>query len=283
MSYILDALRRADSERESGTLPGLHTQPVPVSAADVEAERPSSIWRWLVALAFATLLGVVVWLLWSRPEAPEPPSAVNTVNAANAATAATASAPSSPAAAPGVSPAPPGGVSPSAAPSAAPSATPAPTASAREAAGPARRPAAAAPAGTAPAATSPLTAATAASPAALPADSPAIAARKTAAPAPAPTAAAQPSTRGDTAAKASAPEARVLALSELPEEVRRGLPAITIGGSIYSRSAANRMLVINGQVFHEGDELMPALMLEQIKPKAAVLNFKGFRYEVSYQ
>ena len=34
MSYILDALRRADAERERGAVPGLHAQPVPPVSAD---------------------------------------------------------------------------------------------------------------------------------------------------------------------------------------------------------------------------------------------------------
>ena len=42
------------------------------------------------------------------------------------------------------------------------------------------------------------------------------------------------------------------------------------------------MLIINGQVFHEGDKLAPELVLEQIKLKAAVLRYKGYRYSVSY-
>lgn len=71
-------------------------------------------------------------------------------------------------------------------------------------------------------------------------------------------------------------------LTELPDEVRRELPAISVSGSIYSKSAANRMLVINGQVFHEGDELAPALVLEQIRQKSAVLKYKSYRYEITY-
>ena len=82
--------------------------------------------------------------------------------------------------------------------------------------------------------------------------------------------------------KASEPEIRISTLAELPDEVRRELPTIAVGGSIYSKSAANRMLVINGQVFHEGDELAPGLVLDQIKQKAAVLKIKGYRYEIGY-
>jgi general secretion pathway protein B len=42
------------------------------------------------------------------------------------------------------------------------------------------------------------------------------------------------------------------------------------------------MLIVNGQVFHEGDTLAPGLSLEQINLKSAVLKLKGYRYGISY-
>ena len=37
MSYILDALRRADAERERGAVPGIHAQPVPLTSPEAGA------------------------------------------------------------------------------------------------------------------------------------------------------------------------------------------------------------------------------------------------------
>ena len=51
---------------------------------------------------------------------------------------------------------------------------------------------------------------------------------------------------------------------------------------MYSEHAASRMLIINGQVFHERDKLAPNLTLVQIRLKTAVLDFRGYRYSVSY-
>jgi general secretion pathway protein B len=51
---------------------------------------------------------------------------------------------------------------------------------------------------------------------------------------------------------------------------------------MYSDTPANRMLIINSQIFHEGDKLSPDLLLEEIKLKSAVLKYKGYRYAVSY-
>ena len=83
-------------------------------------------------------------------------------------------------------------------------------------------------------------------------------------------------------APALAKDARIYTLNELPDEVRKDLPALQIGGAMYSQTAANRMLIVNGQLFHEGDTLAPGLMLEQIKLRSAVLRLKGYRYGISF-
>ncbi|MGH6626608.1 MAG: general secretion pathway protein GspB, partial [Burkholderiaceae bacterium] len=98
----------------------------------------------------------------------------------------------------------------------------------------------------------------------------------------------QPKAPATTAAKTDAPasaspsETRIPSLNELPEDLRRQLPALTISGSSYSANPAHRMLIINGQVFHEGEKPAAELLLEQIKPNAAVLSFRGQRYSLAY-
>jgi general secretion pathway protein B len=93
---------------------------------------------------------------------------------------------------------------------------------------------------------------------------------------------APPAAPAKVSASPAAPEGRIYAHAELPEDVRRQIPAVTIGGSMYSEHAANRMLIVNGQLLHEGDKLGPELTLERIKLKSAVLRFKSYRYEISY-
>jgi general secretion pathway protein B len=92
--------------------------------------------------------------------------------------------------------------------------------------------------------------------------------------------AARSAARAEPAARASEP--RVYAPAELPDDIRRELPTLAVGGAMYSENAVNRMLIINGQVFHERDKLSPNLTLVQIKLKNAVLEFKGYRYSISY-
>jgi general secretion pathway protein B len=59
-------------------------------------------------------------------------------------------------------------------------------------------------------------------------------------------------------------------------------PKLAINGGVYSTSKSQRMLIVNGQVFNEGGEVAPGVMLEEIKAKTAVLSFRGARYTVSY-
>ncbi len=51
---------------------------------------------------------------------------------------------------------------------------------------------------------------------------------------------------------------------------------------MYSTNAANRSLVINGQLFRENDQLTADLSLEQIRLKSAVLKYKGYRFEIQF-
>jgi len=226
MSYILDALRRADSERERGRVPGLHAQPGSgVSDDDDAADGGGMRWGFVAAVLGLALIVMLAWLAFGREKPIEvamvPPPA----------------APAMPVAAPVVA-APPVAPPPAAAPDPVPAPAPAPRAEAPAEAPPARPQ------------------------------------RKT------------PPVKRE-AARASAPvatedDSRVFTVSELPDDVRRALPALAISGATYSESRANRMLIVNGQLFHEGDVVAPNLHLEQIRLKSAVLRFKNYRYTVGY-
>ena len=235
MSYILDALRKADAERERGQVPDLHAQPVLRGSASAEPPAGARPWIWTAAGAGIVALATLAWALLGRDAPREPaPAAVVAV------------------AAPGVV----GVATPS-------TAAPAPTAAATTPNAPTAPVAAAAPVAMAPA--PPLVVRPAPEPSRPVARKPALA---------------QPAAK--VGPVASAPEARIYAPGELPDDIRRELPTLAIGGAMYSENPANRMLIINGQVFHERDKLTPTLTLVQIKLKAAVLEFKGYRYSISY-
>jgi general secretion pathway protein B len=252
MSYILDALKRADSERERERedVPGLHSKTDPWIAPDevrVTRAQPQAV-IWALAAAGLMLALGGLWFVLTREAAP--------------------SAPVLPAPLPALVPVPPVPVQSPPAVVQQPAPQPAPPVAAVVAPAPAPAPAVrVAPQTPAPA--RPVRAAEPA-PAKLKAEAPPVPVTASV-PIPAPTASA-----------ATSAEARLYTLSELPEDVRAGLPALTVGGAMYSQTPANRMLIINGQVFREGDTLAPGLVLEQIKLKSAVLKVKGLRYGISY-
>lgn len=71
-------------------------------------------------------------------------------------------------------------------------------------------------------------------------------------------------------------------LRELPDNIRREIPPLTIGGYIYSGNKEDRTVIINGRLLHEGEEAAPGLTLEKMMPNGMVLNFRGHRYRSSY-
>ncbi|WP_428419786.1 general secretion pathway protein GspB [Methylibium sp.] len=264
MSYILEALRKADAERDRdrGAVPDLHAQPVPLDAAAMAAASParSRPWLWIVVGASVGLIGPLLWQLFGRnpadvmpDEAALPPAGITSPPLLLPPVVAAAPTVAAPAVAPLPAPAPVPAM-------AVPVPAPPPQADARAFA--IAPPAPVAPRNTAPTAVAEKPA-------------PAAEARKPLPAAPASAATEQP-------AAGAAAQGRVHAIAELPDDIRRQLPTIAVGGSIYSEEAANRFLIINGQIFHEKDKLGADLVLEQIKLKAAVLRFKGYRYEITY-
>ena len=217
MSYILDALRQADAERERDPARGIHAQPGALQPrAGAGGVR---VWPWVGAVA--GLAVVAAFVFWR----PAPPAVVTPVA---------------------------GPVTPSA------------------------------PAPVAPPANAPAVPAGEVQPAAPPMPVAPIAAAPTARPAPAASAAQAPVAASPPSAAAAAAAERVVAFADLPPDVQRELPKLAINGGVHSENAAQRMLIVGGQVMLEGAELAPGLVLEQIRPKAAVLRFRGMRYSVPY-
>ena len=88
-----------------------------------------------------------------------------------------------------------------------------------------------------------------------------------------------PQARGAAPAPAEDP---VPAFEQLPDDVKRSLPPLAIGGAIYSDNPGSRMLMIGGQLLREGDSAGGGVTLEQIRPRSAVLRWKDVRYEVRF-
>ena len=240
MSYILDALRRAQAERGRGGVPGLHTPAVAASsAAEVPQSSGGNRLVWLIAAGAAAIALVLAWLQFSpkaSAPAPTPPPAV------------VASAVVQPEPAPVPVPPP--------APAPVPIPTPAPVVIDVTPPPPPPPPA----------------------PPVVPQAKPAVVAP---APKPAPAVAGAPQANPaapDNAKVATAPSTPVYAVGELPAAVREQLPALQLAGITYSSNSKYRMVIVNGQVLHEGESAGPGLVLERIESARTIWAFRGYRF-----
>ena len=247
MSYILDALRRADAERTRGAVPGLHAQSVPSDGEPAARNFAPLIWG---AGAAGALLVTVVAVLAFGPWRSQTGGGVAAAPLAPAPELAPVPRDVAPTTIAGgeLSPAQPGALDPGARPIEPPMA--------RDRAPPQRPPARDAQAARV-----------------------ATLAPRAAASMPAPV-----EHYGAPIAPVATPAqpAAIPALNDLPSDIRSQLPRLNVGGSIYSESPSARMLILNGQVFHEGDKPAADTVLEQIRLKSAIFNFRGQRYEVAF-
>ncbi len=246
MSYILDALRRAQAERERGQVPGLHAQPglagahrmrSPVGAAP--AARPAWFWALAGAGLLALLMVPLAW--WAMRGPALPLAAVKPVVQPAASTA--QPLPSSPAAAGTAATAP--APAPQPPPLVVVSAAPAP-----------------------PAPNKPVS-----KPAAPGAAKPAFSAAAAAAPEPALPAPPRPAAT-PTPAVAALPFTLPPALT--PDQ-RREWPALTVGGSVWSDTPSARFVILGGQVVREGESTADGVLVERIAAKAVVLRWRDQR------
>ncbi len=236
MSYILDALKKAQAERQLGTVPTLDAAPAHGGAGPVSPNR----WLILALLVLGLLLGVLLWREMMAPVAGIGAPAAIALPEATRAEASNAQALETKVA------------------------TKVDTEVATKVATKAAPKVAATPK------TVDVAKATAKAAEAAPVP-----------PAPAP-AAATSVARTQSPAPPAATEAGVPLLRELPEPIQRQIPAIAIGGYIYSKNPADRLLLIDKALRREGDELAPGLMLEKLQPASAIFSYRGYRYLVPY-
>jgi len=250
MSYILEALKKAQAERQLGNAPTIHA-PAPSYAAPRAGQGAQR--RYLALGAGLVVVVAAVALLWPRL-AGEPPVRLAAVTPPMVA----------PAVAPTTAPTTAPTAAPTAAPVtaqvAAPVATPAPAAVVLSAPAPVVQPAPAPVAEARPVRTKP-----APTPAAPPSTPP-----REAAPAPA-TVTAQPG--GDEPLRT---------LQQLPDALQREIPKLVFGGYIYSPTPGESLLLVDKMLRREGEEVAPGLVLERLTPKAAVMNYRGTRYRAPY-
>ena len=77
---------------------------------------------------------------------------------------------------------------------------------------------------------------------------------------------------------ATPPPDNITKLQSLPTSA----PKLLVSGSTFSSDPAHRMLILNGQVYREGDSIGIDLRLDQIRLKAAVVSYREQQYLLVY-
>jgi general secretion pathway protein B len=244
MSFILDALKKAESERHLGELPGIHSQNQIPGLVVKNAGNPQGR-RTMLAIALSIAVVGAIGLVWR--------------------TLPSASAPVAPTGTPAVRSQP--------AQAALPPAMPVPVPAMTQATGAAAEPA---PRAVATALSTPPAMPKPVIPVKKDKEPPTAMARPAA-----PSAIPPVSAAAKQAAVAVEP-ANVIALAQLPPALRGELPVLAIGGSIYSANPVDRMLLMDKRMLREGDEISPGLVLETILPKGANLRYKGYVFRITF-
>jgi general secretion pathway protein B len=259
MSYILDALKKAESERNLGAVPTLHAT-ASNNARPVEGQ---ASWRkalpWLLVLLMAGIL--LLALLWLHPWSKATDKGTDQ---AAISSASTPSGESVAAIAPNVN-----------APNHAPPLVQAP---AQPIVQPILRPAASTPQAVKPIPAPVVATSKTEKPVQPSAKKPNAEAPPAGQSPPAATAAPQPPPQD--AAKLE--EEKIGTVQDLPPNIQRELPQVSVNGYIYAKNPLDRSVLINKRLLHEGDTIAPDLLLEKMTPKGAILNFKGYRYRISF-
>lgn len=222
MSYILDALKRADTERERGNVPGLHTRQLATLSGQTVPAASRSLWLAIAAVVALAGIGVGLWVWQTPAELPRSVILKPVV----------ASPPVSVAVAPSVAPT---------------AALPGVSASVKPKPEPTR------------------VVPTIATPTATPTP---------------PKTKAKPEPVAAPAEPASADLTAVPLLSELSDDLRRQVPALTITGAVYAKNPAQRLLLVNNLVLTKGALAAPEVKLEEIQARSSVFSFRGTRFRV---
>lgn len=77
-----------------------------------------------------------------------------------------------------------------------------------------------------------------------------------------------------------APSGKVFSLNELPPAIRSGLPEFRVSGHAYGPEPQTRVVRINEKILQEGQELIPGLRVEEIVMGGVIMSYEGYRFRI---
>lgn len=74
---------------------------------------------------------------------------------------------------------------------------------------------------------------------------------------------------------------RLFSLGELPPAVRSALPEFRVSGHAYTPEPQTRVVRINERILQEGQDLLPGLKLEEIVQGGVIMSYDGYRFRIN--
>jgi len=82
---------------------------------------------------------------------------------------------------------------------------------------------------------------------------------------------------------AFAPDGKKVDLKDLPSSIQQSLPAFAISVSVYSDDPASRMVKVDGQMLQEGQYLAEGIKLEEIATDGVMFSYQNYRFRVGFR
>ncbi|MEK8046392.1 general secretion pathway protein GspB [Ideonella margarita] len=76
--------------------------------------------------------------------------------------------------------------------------------------------------------------------------------------------------------------AKVIPFDQIPASRRAHMPKLLVSGGMYSEQASSRMVIVNDQVWREGESPMPGVEVEAIRIRSVVLSWQDLRFELRF-
>lgn len=73
---------------------------------------------------------------------------------------------------------------------------------------------------------------------------------------------------------------RVYALNQLPPSIRQSLPELAMSLHYFTNDPSQRLIIINGDTLRQGEETAGGLRLDEVTPNGAVLEYQHYRFRV---
>jgi general secretion pathway protein B len=73
---------------------------------------------------------------------------------------------------------------------------------------------------------------------------------------------------------------KLFALNDLPSSIRSALPEFRVSGHAYTPEPQTRVVRINEKILQEGQDLAPGLRVEEIVQSGIIMTYEGYRFRI---